>query len=287
MPVTNRRVTDAAVRRCALAASLVHDIEAVCGDEGVRVGGDHGPVLPWEALAPHAMPDPESKAARERMARILSAAAAMDDLLAEGGWSLLETRLRLVALPAAHVEHPGPAWSRGRVHGGVLELGLGVQGLLGDLDRTNPLPRVVADIWGRRMGRVLDDAWPRCLAHAERMGELAIARLAREEHPRHGSGVLHPVGGCDVLTLLATASLRRYLANGDGTGMRAVAVPIRDRGWFDLARIDPAFVAAAWMATDEPDRGLSRAALVTADEVAAAPADGDASAPGVDLPTIR
>jgi hypothetical protein len=50
--------------------------------------------------------------------------------------------------------------------------------------------------------------------------------------------------------------------------MRAVAVPMRSRAWFDLARIDPAFVGAATMATAEEQRGVIRPLLVTVDEVA-------------------
>lgn len=286
--VTTAPGFDAALRRCALGASLVYDIDAVPGDEGVLVGGDYGPILPWSSLAAYAHPSPESTEARHRVGRVLLAAQALDELLATGGWDLLQARLRVIALPAGHVENPGDDWVRAQVHGGVLAFGLGVYGLLGDLDRTNPLPTAVAAIWGRRMQRVLDDAWPRCIDHAERMGELAVARIAREGQARAlTSGVLRPVGGCDVLTLLATASLRRYLAGGDGTGMRAVAVPMRDRGWFDLSRIDPAFVGAAYMATEEPDRGLNRAILVTADEVKLAPVDCDPNAVGIDLPGSR
>jgi hypothetical protein len=286
--VTDISGFDAALRRCALGASLVYDIDAVPGDEGVLVGGDYGPILPWSALAPHAHPAPESTDARYRVGRVLLAAKALDELLATGGWGLLEARLRVLALPDGHLESPGSGWGRRQVHGGVLTCGIGVQGLLGNPDRTDPLPIAVTSIWGRRMQHLLDDAWSRCIDHAERMGELAVARIAREGQARGvTSGVLRPVGGCDVVTLLATSSLRRYLAASDGTGMRAVAVPMRDRGWFDLARIDPVFVGAAWMATEEPDRGLSRAVLVTADEVTLAPVDCDPTAVGLDLPGAR
>ena len=106
------------------------------------------------------------------------------------------------------------------------------------------------------------------------MGELTVARLRRD-----GVGVITPMGGCDVVTLMGARSLRAYLALSDGTGMRAVAVPMRTRGWFDLARIDPAFVVAAAAATDEVDRGFWRPLLVTCDEVGLA-------APGGDLTTI-
>jgi hypothetical protein len=89
------------------------------------------------------------------------------------------------------------------------------------------------------------------------------------------AGALRPVGGCDVLGLLVGAPLRTALACADGTGMRAVAVPDRSRGWFDLARVDPAYVALAWRLTDEPARGLPRAVLVTRDVVALPPIGGD------------
>ncbi len=106
------------------------------------------------------------------------------------------------------------------------------------------------------------------------MGQLTVTRLERD-----GSGVIGPMGGCDVVTLMGARSLRRHLATADGTGMRAVAVPMRARGWFDLARIDPAFVVAAAAATDDVDRGFWRPLLVTCDEVGIA-------APGGDLTTI-
>jgi hypothetical protein len=99
------------------------------------------------------------------------------------------------------------------------------------------------------------------------MGALAAARLGRDGT----EGVIRPVGGCDVLALLASPSLRRHLATGDGSGLRAVAVPMRRRGWYDLSRIDPAFVGAAWSATDEIDRGVAHPLLVTAEEVSLSP----------------
>jgi hypothetical protein len=44
-------------------------------------------------------------------------------------------------------------------------------------------------------------------------------------------------------------------------------VPMRSRGWFDLARIDPAFVGAAATATAPDERGITSPLLVTVDEV--------------------
>jgi hypothetical protein len=49
--------------------------------------------------------------------------------------------------------------------------------------------------------------------------------------------------------------------------MRAVAAPVRTRGWLDLARIDPAFALAAASIADPEQRGFERPVLVTAEEV--------------------
>lgn len=54
-------------------------------------------------------------------------------------------------------------------------------------------------------------------------------------------------------------------------------MPNRTRGWFDLARVDPAYVALAWRLTDEQERGLPRPLLVTRDEVVLPTERGDLS----------
>jgi hypothetical protein len=76
------------------------------------------------------------------------------------------------------------------------------------------------------------------------------------------------------VTLLGSRTLRAALGAMDGTGLRAVAVPMRNRGWLDLTRIDPAFTSAAAAATEATDRGFERPLLVTVDEVTLAPAGG-------------
>ena len=164
----------------------------------------------------------------------------------------------MVALPPDHLEHPGPAWVVDRLRGGALDLGIGLRRLLDEHDVAVPLPPEVAEGCGLQPA----DWWADALHHLERMGGLAAVRLAREGRgPQRPVAVLRPVGGCDVLSLLASRALRTHLAAADGSGLRAVAVPMRHRGWFDLARIDPAFVAAAWNATREPERGMARPLL--------------------------
>ena len=99
------------------------------------------------------------------------------------------------------------------------------------------------------------------------MGGLAAVRWRRD-----GENLLRPMGGCDVVTLLGSQSLRMALVR-DAGGMRPVVAPMRNRGWTVLSRLDPAFAPAAAEATDAQDRGFRRPILVTADEIVLA-ADG-------------
>src|SRR5512144_3083051 len=104
------------------------------------------------------------------------------------------------------------------------------------------------------------------------MGALAAARWWREPE-----GPLRPMGDCDVVTLLGSLRLRVTLTASSG-GMRTAAVPMRDRGWLDLRRVDPAFALAAAAATPVDRRGFTRPLLLTADEVAMARAGGHTAA---------
>lgn len=253
-----------ALRRGVLAASVLDDIPLEPCPEGVRLGGGwqrpHRVVVPWVRLEQAvAGADPESTAGRLRLRDWLRARVALAD-----GPRSARHHLVPLALPVGHALHPGPGWAREPVLGGVLDLGLGLRVPAGDDDTVVVLAPSVLACAG------LDPRhwWAPVRERLDELGLLAVERLTRDE-----SGVLAPTGGCDVLTLLGSRWLRAHLADGDGTGMRALAAPMRSRAWFDLARIDPAFVAAAAAATDEEHRGLSRPLLVTADEVTlAAPA---------------
>lgn len=255
------------LRRVVLAVSVLDDLPVRPLDTGVVLGERPGPVLTvtWDDVERVlAGADPEAPAARYRLRQWMTLRLEVEGLGGLAGF-VLRRRAVLHALPPAHATHPGPAWTRQEVPGRVLDLGVALRDVLGD-GTVTPLPPDLAD----RLGLDLDRWWPGLVEHAEHMGSLAVDRLRRD-----GKGLLSPVGGCDVLTLLASGRLRAHLAAGDGTGMRALAVPMRDRGWFDLARIDPAFVGAAWTATDPDRRGLPRPLLVTADGVHAAPDAGD------------
>ncbi len=74
------------------------------------------------------------------------------------------------------------------------------------------------------------------------------------------------MGDCDVFTLLASRVLRGALC-ADAGGMRAIAAPVRTRGWLDLSRIDAAFALTAAAIADDESRGFPRPVLLTVDEV--------------------
>jgi hypothetical protein len=250
------------LRRLVLAVSVLEDLDLEPADDGVVLSAPDPVRVPWhdvsEAIRPHR---PDSRTAHRRLTEWLRLRA----LVAAGGDapSVLRSAGRALALPPGHPCHPGPQWVQERLSGGALDCGVGLFGLL-DERTVRALPPGIASAAGADPAQW----WPQLRRHADDMGALAVQRLVRDREP--GQQVLRPVGGVDVPTLLLSPVLRRHLAEGDGAGMRSLAVPMRSRGWFDLARIDPAFVGAAWSATAEDDRALPVPLLVTADEVQAA-----------------
>jgi hypothetical protein len=262
-------VSSDALRQAVLAVSVLDDVDLEPRSSGVRLSGLRPVLVRWATLRRAVGGDPASAAGRYRLRTWLRLRGLVADLGDEAG-AVLEQSARAVAAPVGHARHLGASWVQDTLLGGVLELGVGLLGVLDDPDEVVPLPPQIAQLAG------VDPAawWPRLRGHADAMGSLAAHRLARDGADL-ARRVLRPVGGCDVPTLLASRPLREFLVEGDGCGLRALAVPMRNRGWYDLARIDPAFVGAAWSATDEPERGFCRPLLVTADEVTLAAADGD------------
>ncbi|WP_432546248.1 hypothetical protein [Kineococcus sp. SYSU DK004] len=264
------RAARAALRRAVLAASVLDDVDVDLDDAGVHLPGCAW--LDWAVLeaaaagAPGALPGEEPRRRRVH-----------DLLLAHRAAHRRGARRVALAVAVDADVHPGRAWAAHRFTGGALDVGPAVV-LTGSDGRERALPLVAATAVATGSSPALTDA---DLAHVDAMGELAARRLARDAGAR-GGGVLRPVGGCDVPTLLTSPALRAHLtAPDDGPGraaahggvglLRAVAVPARSRGWFDLARVDPAFVAAAWSATDPVERGAARPLLVSRHEVAHAP----------------
>lgn len=252
-----------ALRRCALAASVLHDVDLVPDVDGVVLTGPTSVPVSWpDCQRALAAAEPESALGRQRLARWLLARRWVADRTLEG----LRDAARPVGMAVGSECHPGPDWVRRRVLGGALHLGLGLLGL----DRTRPDLVVVAPESVLRAAGIDGDPWWSGAVHyLERMGRLATVRWAREP-----DAALRPMGDCDVVTLLGSATLRSALAGGPSGGMRAVAVPMRTRGWLDLSRIDPAFALVAAAATEPAERGFDRPLLVTADEVVLPAAGG-------------
>jgi hypothetical protein len=271
----------AALRRVVLAVCVLQDLDLEPLDEGVRTTS--GRVLPWAAVA--AGLDGVSLEAVE--ARVVLASWLRSvQALAWRSPDDLRTRARAVGLPAGHVLHGGDDWVLDHVRGGAIDLGLGLVGVGPDPDEVVvPRPGVLA-----ALGHDADAWWPACVGYLEDMGRLAAAR-----HELHPERPLRPMGDCDVATLLASAALRASLVAKDPTGMRAAAVPTRNRGWLDLSRTDPAFALAAASLADPLERGFERPLLITADEVVLARPGGDpvlqalrdGAAPDPVLPPVR
>jgi hypothetical protein len=259
------RVERAAVRQCLLAVSVVHDIDLLPTDDGVVLLGrkDGGVAVVGvpdievsldDIASAIGDADASTTTAHLRAYRWLAARRA----IAERSLDELAETARPVALPVGHELHPGRSWVKQRVLGGFLDLGLGFAGLRRDL------PEAVVVVPTTVLAAAGIDAspwWSAATEYLENMGALATARWRRE--PR---SPLRPMGDCDVITLLASAVFRGALC-ADAGGMRAIAAPVRTRGWLDLSRIDPAFAQTAAAIADDESRGFPRPLLLTVDEV--------------------
>ena len=260
-----RHVTRIALKRCALAVSLLLDVDVEPSDLGIVVCGTPEVLVPWkECRRALAGADPETDEGRRLLARWLLRRR----WLADHTYDDLAERARPVGLPVDHALHPGLDWVRSRVMGDSLDLGLGFLGIQpGQPDRVTLMPQTAIEAAG--LDGVAGAWWLRAENYLERMGAMAAERWFRDPKT-----VLRPMGDCDVVTLLGSATFRTALAMSHG-GMRPVVVPMRTRGWTEVSRIDPAFGPAAAAATDPVDRGFPRPLLVTADEVTMVREGGD------------
>ncbi len=258
-----------ALRRVALAVSVLDDIDLVPRDDGIMLTGVSGGrggrgtesiEVSWLELRRALVgADPESDLGRTRVSAWLSGRRIAAQRPAEE----LQALARPIGLPVGHGCHPGGGWVRRRVLGGALDLGFGFVGVGPDPDAVVVIPPGALDAAG------VDPTlwWPAAEAYLDQVGTVAAHRLA-------DSTDLRPIGDCDVVTLLGSTVLRRRLCLADATGMRAAAVPMRRRGWLDLRHIDPAFTVSAAAVTDAAERGFDRPLLLTVDEVTLAPSGG-------------
>src|SRR3954449_1309385 len=252
------------LRRCALAVAVLHDIDVLPAIDGIVLTGTPAVEVPWsECRRALGGVEPETDEGRRRLARWLL----LRRWLADRPLEDLVERARPFGAAVESPLHPGLDWVRRRVLGDALDIGIGFVGLdPRDPDRVLPVPHRLLE----NSGVDADGWWPTAVVYLERMGRLAAERLSRvPEAP------LRPMGDCDVVTLLASLTLRAAIVESVPDGMRTVAVPMRSRGWLDLSRVDPAFSAAAARLTPVDERGFTRPLLVTREEVAMAPEGGD------------
>ncbi len=255
-----------ALRRLALAVSVLYDVDLVPQEGGLVLTGTPDIRVSWVTLSDvversdqarwSAGGDPTDRSRHEALAAWLIARRAIADV---------ETDPQLVALgiPAGHESHPGAEWAREIVPGNALCLGFGYAPGGADL---KPLPAGVLE----HAGVDADRAWQRVRAELERLGALAAERERRQLRR-----ALVPFGSADVVTLLGSASLRRELVARESDGMVALIVPLRTRGWRATFASDPAFGPALAAAMPELERGFSRPLLVTTEEISEVRAGGD------------
>jgi hypothetical protein len=255
----------AALRRGVLAACVLHDIDLLPIPEAVVLTGTVAVAVPWrECVQALDGADPESAEGSNRLAAWLRARRFLADVTPA---DLIE-RVKPVGLPVGHVLHPGPGWCRHAVLGGAVELGLGVTGL--DPAHPDEIGIMPPGCWAAA-GTDPMPLWPFAAGYL-----VAMAHLAADRRTRTPQVPLRPMGRCDVVTLLCHPAFRIALS-GPAGGMVAAGVPMRDRGWTELRRIDPAFIVSAAAATEPQQRGFARPLLITAEEVVMVPEGGRAA----------
>lgn len=258
-----RHVTRMQLRQCGLAVAVLVDIDVSPADRGLLVDGVPSVLVTWKECR-RALAGRDSDAAEGRTA--LARWLLRRRWLADHTYDDLSERARPVGLPVDHDLHPGLDWVRTRVHGDVLDLGLGFVGLQpGHPDRVIIVGQGILDAAHLDGG----EWWMRARGYLEQMGERAAERWHRDRN-----AVVRPMGDCDVVTLLGARSFRSAITGGPAGGMQPVVAPMRTRGWIDISRIDPAFGPAAAAATEPVDRGFARPLLVTELEVTMVAAGG-------------
>lgn len=241
---------------------------------GVLLPG--GPLVDWEDVA-QALgdDDPIAPAPRVRLTLLLRLRGLVHALGPGAGTAILQAA-RPLALPPGHALHPGPRWIREPVPGGLLDLGLGVSGLLPGQDSVIPVPPSVV----AACGVTAEDAWAGLLPLVERLGGFALDRL---EGPAHEPSAVTGVGGCDALTLLALAPVRQGLQADHRPG--PFSAPSRDRVWVGAAAADHAYVRAVWILTAPAHRGLLEPMTVGSSGIVPHPARPQAHPPHRDHAT--
>ena len=252
------------LRQCALSVAVLHDVDILPAPHGVTLPGKPQLLVTWaECRRALGGAGTDTDEGRHRLAHWLR----LRRWLADRPIDDIAERARPYGASVTSPLHPGLDWVRRRVLGDALDLGFGFVGL-------NPvLPDVVVPVPQQLLSAAGVDPepwWPTAVVYLERMGAMAVERIGRNP-----GAPLRPMGDCDVVTLLGSRTFRPAVVADSADGIRTVAVPMRNRGWLDLSRIDPAFSAAAARLTDMSERGFERPLMLTRDEVVLAKDAGD------------
>ena len=236
---------------------LLHLVRAVAAIDGIELRPDRDGVLPpgravslisWpQVRATLGSDDPLDPAPRRRLELLVELHQVVGELGPDAADRLGQAS-RALALPVGHPLHPGRGWVRHRLPGGVLDLGLGVAGLLPGRPGPVPLPPGVAEAAG--LGGA--DRWERLWQQAERLGALAGRHLAGTGD----SAVIRSAGGFDALTLAATQALRDHLLGSTGPAGLPVAAPRRDRVLTGARAGDRDRSRATWLLSAAAERGV-------------------------------
>lgn len=235
--------------------AVLDGVDAKPTEAGVRPVREAGaPVIPWSRVAEMlGADDPLDRAPRLRLTVLLLLHRAAT-VLGPAAPETFRDAARPLALPVGHPLHPGAGWVRERIPGGVLDLGIGVTGLVDGPD-VLPLPPSAA----AAAGFDASAEWPRVRALGGEWSDVALTQLGGPVGPRL---VLAGAGGVDALTVLALPGARERLAG-------PVAAPARDRAWLGLGRraSDEAYLRAVWMLTTAARRGVLEPLAVGPDGV--------------------
>ncbi len=272
------------LRKLAFEVSVLADRDFITDDVGIHLlprvttTPTQPVVLTWELAAQALAHHPESTSAAHLRQALLGILTDIDLLMGRSSVELARAA-RPYALPTTSGVHPGPAWVCQPVLGGALDVGLAFAAHTDQPeDASQPTAtdavQLVSPYALQTVHPAWRDWWPKAQHYLETIGQAAVTALSPVRpssgvttSSRRPQAVLHPCGDADVLTLLGASCYRQALAQRDHSGLCAVAVPLRRRGWIDLSSLDPAFIPTAYELTDPPERGFPRPVLVTADEV--------------------
>ena len=259
-------MTETQLRQAVLMVCVLDGVDLTPHEGGVVLPATPGTnaskdiFVSWERVAGIVgeTDDPTNTATRSALTQWFTLARDLCDSAVTLESSPFFDQFCVIALPHDCDNHPGQEWVRDVVPGELIHRGLGIKEQLHLQRQATVVPAGLLELLDLDPQR----CWESALDYLDTM-----AQLASKRHKSDPSQTLRPMGSCDVITLLGSTTFRTALASHHEVGMRALAVPMRTRGWVDPNHLDSAFTRGAAAATTAQDRGFSVAVLVTADGV--------------------